>query len=177
MYNEDEDLFVKSMLNVQKNIAHICKENRWGKDGWKNFVVVIVSDGRKKINPRVLTVLNVMGVYADELCRTSVNSNPVKAHLFEFTTQVAVERHSLKVIHKKGNGKINNVVPTQIIFVLKEQNAKKINSHKWFFEAVCETIQPEVCILLDVGTKPEDGSLFHLYRAFERNPMIGGACG
>lgn len=39
-------------------------------------------------------------------------------------------------------------------------------------------------MLLDVGTKPTETSLyevFHLiiklYRAFERNPNVGGACG
>ena len=35
MYNEDENLFTKSMLNVQKNIAHMCHERNWGKDGWQ----------------------------------------------------------------------------------------------------------------------------------------------
>ncbi|KAH9264228.1 hypothetical protein BASA83_012307 [Batrachochytrium salamandrivorans] len=63
-----------------------------------------------------------------------------------------------------------------VIFVLKEKNAKKINSHKWFFNAVCEVIFPEVTMLLDVGTKPSAVSFYHLYRAFERDPRIGGAC-
>ncbi|KAH6562791.1 hypothetical protein BASA60_010995 [Batrachochytrium salamandrivorans] len=69
------------------------------------------------------------------------------------------------------------IFPTQVIFVLKEKNAKKINSHKWFFNAVCEVIFPEVTMLLDVGTKPSAVSFYHLYRAFERDPRIGGACG
>jgi chitin synthase len=155
----------------------MCDESRWGKDGWKNFVVVIVSDGRQKINPRVLTVLNVMGCYAGGLMRTSVDNKAVKAHLFEFTTQVGVDRQGLTLVHRRGNNHIKHIVPTQIIFVLKEKNAKKINSHKWFFEAICETINPEVTMLLDVGTKPETESLWHLYRAFERNPLVGGACG
>ena len=37
MYNENEDLFTKSMLNVQKNIDYICQERKWGKEGWKVF--------------------------------------------------------------------------------------------------------------------------------------------
>jgi chitin synthase len=34
-----------------------------------------------------------------------------------------------------------------------------------------------VCILLDVGTKPETKSLYHLWKAFDLNSKVGGACG
>ncbi|KAJ3323495.1 Chitin synthase, class 1 [Boothiomyces sp. JEL0866] len=174
MYNEDDDLFTKSMMAVAKNISYLCSKEcpfSWGKDGWKNFVVVIVSDGRQKINPRVLTVLSTLGVYIKGLPRASVDGKPVTAHIFESTTQVAVDRQFNIRTRRDG------VVPTQIIFVLKEKNAKKINSHKWFFNAICETINPEVCMLLDVGTKPSETAFFHLWRAFDRNPLVGGACG
>ncbi|KAJ3293691.1 Chitin synthase, class 1 [Borealophlyctis nickersoniae] len=174
MYNEDDELFTKSMLAAMKNIAYLCSDvcpYGWGPDGWKNFVVVIVSDGRAKINPRVLTVLGVMGVYADNLAKASVNGKDVTAHIFEYTTQVGVDRD----LHLRGTESL--LVPTQVIFVLKEKNAKKINSHRWFFNAICKVLEPDVCILLDVGTKPTKTSFFHLYRAFERDENVGGACG
>lgn len=175
MYNEDDMLFVKSLLAVQKNIAYLCSHHcpySWGKDGWKEFVVVIVSDGATKINARVKSILGLYGMWiSDQFTRTSVNDAPVTAHLFELTTQIAVDRDF--EIRNASDG----IVPTQLIFILKQKNAKKINSHKWFFEAVCEVIKPEVVMLLDVGTKPLDKALYHLYRAFERNPFIGGACG
>ena len=171
MYNETNDLFVKSMKAVQKNIAYLCSKDKWGPDGWKNFLVVIVSDGRTKINPEVMNTLAVMGCFVPGLPRTSVNDLPVKVHLFEFTTQVMVDRtYDIK-------SHADNVFPMQVCFVLKEKNAKKINSHKWFFNAICETIQPEVTMLLDVGTKPSDTSFYHLYEAFARDPKVGGACG
>jgi chitin synthase len=56
----------------------------------------------------------------------------------------------------------SGMVPTQIILVIKQKNAKKINSHKWFFNAVCEVINPEVTMLLDVGTKPTEKSLYEV---------------
>jgi chitin synthase len=174
MYNEDDDLFTKSMMAVQKNIAYLCSPHcpfSWGKEGWKRFVVVVVSDGRSKVNPKVLNVLTVMGLYIPGIPRTSVDGKPVTAHVFEGTTQVAVDR-SMNVLHRS-----DGVVPTQVIFLLKEKNAKKINSHKWFFNAVCAQIQPKYCFLLDVGTKPSETAFFHLWRAFDRDPMVGGACG
>ncbi|KAJ3056048.1 Chitin synthase, class 1 [Rhizophlyctis rosea] len=174
MYNEDDDLFTKSMLSAMKNIAYLCSDEcqySWGPDGWKNFVVVVVSDGRAKINPRVLTVLGVMGCYADNLAKASVNGKDVTAHIFEYTTQVGVDRD----LHLRGTESL--LVPTQVIFVLKEKNAKKINSHRWFFNAICKICDPEVTLLLDVGTKPTKTSFYHLYRAFESDPNVGGACG
>jgi chitin synthase len=66
MYNEDDQLFMKTMNAVIKNIAHLCnrtKSKMWGPEGWKKVVVCVVSDGRTKIHPRVLQVLGAMGVY------------------------------------------------------------------------------------------------------------------
>jgi chitin synthase len=72
MYNEDEELFARSMHGVMKNIAHLCKRDRsktWGKDGWKKVVVCIVSDGRMKINSRTLSVIAAMGAYQDGIAK------------------------------------------------------------------------------------------------------------
>jgi cellulose synthase/poly-beta-1,6-N-acetylglucosamine synthase-like glycosyltransferase len=68
-------------------------------------------------------------------------------------------------------------VPVQIIFCLKEENQKKINSHRWFFNAFGPILEPNVCILLDVGTMPGPTSIYHLWKAFDINSNVGGACG
>ena len=65
----------------------------------------------------------------------------------------------------------------QIIFCLKEKNQKKINSHRWFFNAFGPILQPNVCVLLDVGTRPGPSSIYHLWKAFDINSNVGGACG
>jgi chitin synthase len=65
----------------------------------------------------------------------------------------------------------------QIIFCLKEKNQKKINSHRWFFNAFGPILQPIVCVLLDVGTMPGPGSIYHLWKSFDLNSNVGGACG
>lgn len=72
MYNEDEELFCRTMHGVMKNIAHLCKRDRsktWGKEGWKKVVVCIVSDGRSKINSRTLSVIATMGAYQDGVAK------------------------------------------------------------------------------------------------------------
>jgi len=174
MYNENDELFCKTMSSVMKNIAYLCtrsKSRTWGDKGWQKAVVCIVADGRKKIHPRVLTCLSAMGVYQEGVAKNTVNGKDVTAHIYEYTTQVMVDQ-DLRI-----RGSEKGVVPVQIIFCLKEQNKKKLNSHRWFFNAFGPIVKPNVCILLDVGTRPTGTSLYHLWKAFDRDPQVAGACG
>lgn len=174
MYNEDEELFCRTMHGVIKNIAHLCKRDRskiWGKEGWKKVVVCIVSDGRQKINSRTLSVVAAMGGYQEGIAKNKVNNAPVTAHIYEYTTQISVTPSMKLETADRG------VVPVQIIFCLKEKNQKKLNSHRWFFNAFGPILQPNVCVLLDVGTMPGPTSIYHLWKAFDINSNVGGACG
>jgi chitin synthase len=74
-------------------------------------------------------------------------------------------------------GSEKGVVPVQILFCLKEKNQKKINSHRWFFQAFGPLIRPNVCVLLDVGTKPGGRSIYNLWKSFDINRNVAGACG
>ena len=162
------------MTAIMKNIAHLCSRKRssmWGDEGWKKVVVCIVSDGRAKVNRRVLDVMGIMGVYQDGIMKDHVNEKTVTAHVFEYTTQVCVTPDLKVQGHDKG------YVPVQVLFCLKEKNAKKINSHRWFFNAFGPLLRPNVCMLIDVGTKPTNSSLYHLWKAFDKHPTVGGSCG
>jgi len=173
MYNEDEVLFARSMTSVMKNIGYMCRENKhkWSKQGWQNIVVCIVSDGRKKINAKVLDSLEVMGVYQKDVMKNQVNGKDVTAHIFEYTVQTCFDENMNLCGPDKG------YTPVQVIFCLKEKNQKKINSHRWFFNAFGRILRPEVCVLIDVGTKPTHDSIYQLWKAFDSDPNVGGACG
>ncbi|CAD6930773.1 unnamed protein product, partial [Tilletia controversa] len=174
MYNEDEILFTRTLHGVAKNIAHLCsrhKSRTWGPDGWKKVVVCIIADGRKKVHPRVLDCLAALGVYQEGVAKNMVNGKVVHAHCYEYTTQLSIDS-SLQF-----KGAERGLVPMQVIFCLKEKNAKKINSHRWFFNAFAPVLQPNVCILLDVGTRPEAKSIYYLWKTFDLNSNAGGACG
>jgi chitin synthase len=78
------------MYGVMRNIAHLCERKNsqtWGTDAWKKVVVIIIADGRKKIHPRVLDCLTLLGVYQPgDHMKNMVNDKRVTAHLFEYTT-------------------------------------------------------------------------------------------
>ncbi|KAL2177549.1 glycosyltransferase family 2 protein [Thermothelomyces heterothallicus CBS 202.75] len=174
MYNEDEFDFTRTMHAVMKNISHLCSRNKsrtWGENGWQKIVVCIVSDGREKIHPRTLDALAAMGVYQHGIAKNYVNQKAVQAHVYEYTTQVSLDSDL------KFKGAEKGIVPCQIIFCLKEKNQKKLNSHRWFFNAFGKALNPNVCVLLDVGTRPATTALYHLWKAFDTDSNVAGACG
>ncbi|KAI2473120.1 glycosyltransferase family 2 protein [Annulohypoxylon bovei var. microspora] len=174
MYNEDDILFARTMIGVLKNVEYMCsrKESKtWGPDAWKKVVVCVVSDGRAKINPRTRALLSGMGVYQEGIAKQQVNGKDVTAHIYEYTTQVGmqIKNDVVQLIPKKQ--------PVQMLFCLKEKNQKKINSHRWFFQAFGRVLDPNICVLIDAGTKPGGNSIYHLWKAFDLEPMCAGACG
>jgi chitin synthase len=174
MYNENEVDFTRTMHGVMRNIAHFCsrsKSRTWGKDGWQKIVVCVMADGRRKVHPRTLNALAAMGVYQEGIAKNIVNQKEVTAHVYEYTTQVSLDEGL------KFKGAEKGIVPCQMIFCLKERNQKKLNSHRWFFNAFGRALTPNVCILLDVGTKPESKALYHLWKAFDQDSNVAGAAG
>ncbi|ESK96664.1 glycosyltransferase family 2 protein [Moniliophthora roreri MCA 2997] len=174
MYNEDEILFCRTLYGVMKNIQHLCTRKNsqtWGTDAWKKVVVAIIADGRKKVHPRVLDCLTLLGVYQPGPMKNNILEKPVTAHLFEYTTSFGLDPNLQFKYPDKG------IVPTQIVFCMKEKNQKKINSHRWAFNAFAAQLQPNVCVLLDVGTRPGSNSIYKLWKVFDTHSNVGGACG
>ena len=185
MYNEDDTLFARTMHGVMKNIAYLCKRDRsstWGKDGWKKVVVCIVSDGRQKINSRTLSAIAAIGAYQYGIATNVVNGTSLPPRVRpRFLKSYCLNPTQCETVSITESNKIEGaekgIVPVQIIFCLKEKNQKKINSHRWFFNAFGPILQPNVCVLLDVGTRPGPSSIYHLWKAFDINSNVGGACG
>mmetsp|Transcript_14964 Transcript_14964/g.20296 ORF Transcript_14964/g.20296 Transcript_14964/m.20296 type:complete len:227 (+) Transcript_14964:508-1188(+) len=64
-----------------------------------------------------------------------------------------------------------------ICFGVKHRNDGKINSHRWFFQGICKYLKPELCLMLDIGTRPDDYALLKLYKHMQADKTCGGCCG
>ncbi|KNE72597.1 hypothetical protein AMAG_17040 [Allomyces macrogynus ATCC 38327] len=179
MYNEPPEHFVKTIQGVQRNLRQLLKMPEWSPDDWRRVLVVVVSDGRAKIHPDTLTLIGLMGGYQDGVMKKAYQGLPTQAHLFEVTTMAQFHGDPESGTKPVYPGARNNeaVVPLQLLFCLKEQNKQKISSHRWFFNAFAQSLKPEVCLLIDVGTKPLDKSIYYLWRVFNDDAQVGGACG
>ena len=174
MYNEEDELFARTLIGVIKNIEYMNNRKTsktWGNEAWKKVVVCVVSDGRAKINPRTRAVLAALGCFQEGIAKQKVNGKDVTAHVYEYTTQMTCDIKGHVVTVKKGS------TPVQILFCLKEKNQKKINSHRWFFQAFGSVLNPNICCLIDAGTRPGKDSVYNLWKAFDINPNCAGACG
>ncbi|KAJ7179148.1 glycosyltransferase family 2 protein [Mycena filopes] len=183
-YNEDKTLYARTLHGVMLNIRDICKTKQskfWrrsaeeGTPGWQKIVVALIVDGLDSMDKSVLDILATVGVYQDGIMKKDLDSKQTVAHIFEYTTQLSIDATPQLVLPQSGDA--NNLVPVQIIFVLKAKNQKKINSHRWLFNAIGKMLQPETCVLIDAGTKPGHKSIYYLWEAFYNDPHLGGCCG
>ena len=179
-YNEDKVLTARTLHSVMQNIRDIVNLKRsefWNKGGpaWQKIVVCLVFDGIDPCDKETLDVLATVGIYQDGVMKKDVLDKPTVAHIFEYTTQLSVTPNQQLI--RPNDNDATSLPPVQMMFVLKAKNSKKINSHRWLFNAVGRILNPEVCILLDAGTKPGNKSLLALWEAFYNDKDLGGACG
>ena len=66
-------------------------------------------------------------------------AHKVRLMSLQYTTQLSVDATPQLVLPQPNDA--NNLVPVQIIFVLKAKNQKKINSHRWLFNAIGKMLQ------------------------------------
>lgn len=183
-YNEDKTLYARTLHGVMLNIRDICKTKQskyWrraaeeGLPGWQRITVALIVDGLEPMDKSVLDILATVGVYQDGVMKKQVDGKDTVAHIFEYTTQLSVDAKPQLVLPHENDP--NNLVPVQIIFVLKAKNQKKINSHRWLFNAIGKILEPQICVLIDAGTKPGHKSIYYLWEAFYNDAHLGGCCG
>ena len=179
-YNEDKELTSRTLHGVMQNIrdiVNIKKSEFWNKGGpaWQKIVVCLVFDGIDPCDKGTLDVLATIGVYQDGIMKKDIDGKETVAHIFEYTTQLSVTPNQ-QLIRPMDDGP-STLPPVQMMFCLKQKNTKKINSHRWLFTAFGRILNPEVCILLDAGTKPGHKALLALWEAFYNDKDLGGSCG
>ncbi|CAG8674912.1 2573_t:CDS:2, partial [Racocetra fulgida] len=133
--DEDEVLLSSTLHRVIENIAYLCS----------------LTESPTWINKRTLSYLKALGVYQDGIAKSKVNNKTVRAHIYEYTTQISIQC-SKDSVDKK------TIASTQIIFCLKEKSKGKTGSHQWFFNAFCPILNPRICLLIDVGVRPVAGT-------------------
>ncbi|ODQ78163.1 glycosyltransferase family 2 protein [Babjeviella inositovora NRRL Y-12698] len=181
MYNEHDILLGRTLQGIMENIKYMTslkKSQTWGENSWKKIVVCVISDGRSKINPRAKALMTALGCYQEGFAKSVIDEKEVQAHLFETTSLINIQEVTeTKVIFADTAKDIETNIPVQFVFCLKEKNAKKINSHRWFFQSFAKLLDPKITVLLDAGTKPDKKSLYNLWREFKTDENVAGACG
>lgn len=179
-YNEDKHLLSRTLHGIMQNVRDVVtlkNSEFWNKGGpaWQKIVVCLLFDGIEPCDKETLDVLATIGLYQDGIMKRDVDGKETTAHIFEFTTQLSVTENQ-QLIRPMDESR-NTIPPVQLMLCLKAKNNKKINSHRWFFNAFGRILNPEVCVMLDVGTKPRPKALLRLWEAFYNDKDLGGASG
>ena len=107
---------------------------------------------------------NIDDIMIKELPKEEIPSNLL--HCFQVTTSdFGLESELLK------GRRIN------FMFCIKQRNDGKINSHKWFFQAMCKFLKPEYTLMLDIGARPDQNAIQKLFNFMREHPQAGGVCG
>ncbi|KAK9894719.1 glycosyltransferase family 2 protein [Cystobasidium minutum MCA 4210] len=192
-YNEPRELVARTLFGIQTNIRDMVI-SKWsefqlaskrdveagnggdsGDASWKKVVVAIILDGIEPADKAALDIFAAQGIYQDSIMKKDIDGVPTVCHIFEYTTQISISEKPQLIFPAKE--KAEGLVPTQFILCIKAKNAKKINSHRWLFNALGRHLNPEVCVLIDAGTKPQPKSIYLLWEAFHHNKSLGGAAG
>jgi chitin synthase len=88
----------------------------------------------------------------------------------------SIEKNLSFVYQNLWSPKSTDQYKLKILSCFKHTNGTKLSSHLWFFEGFCRQFNPEICVLLDVGTKPGPKGILRYLESFQ-NENIGGVTG
>lgn len=100
--------------------------------------------------------------------RNYVHQRKQCAYLYSVREEII--ENSEEFVDKMNRGESDNRETGQylnLFYCVKFQNRKKINSHLWFLNGFCQEFNPDYCIFMDCGVKPEPDAIFKFFNAFE----------
>lgn len=80
-------------------------------------------------------------------------------------------------ISRKFPSDANKDRTVNFFFAIKQFNKGKIDSHLYFFRGFCKELNPDLCLMLDIGTEPKSQSINKLVDLMNNQPNLGGCCG
>ena len=177
MYNEGIHEFNATLKGVAKNLRYFVK---YGIPLKKITCIVIVdgtsaflkeirkneSDGRKS---------TFRSIFDEDMIKEAFEVDTIET--CKFDGQQELDEFAHIFVHNIEFEGVDEGYPLQLVFCIKQQNKRKLNTHLWFFGGFCEMIQPKYVVLLDVGTEPEKKALFYMIEAMETDENLAGSCG
>lgn len=169
MYNEDEGELKNTLRGIVHNYnCFRAEDEKYGltKD---DFTVFIICDGYDRIPDSFKKHARDKGFLDEELLvqrgfmdrtddkRAPYKMTPLKNIMDEEVPTEDIPKNILHVwqVTTWDLGLEEDILKGRrmhIMFAVKHRNDGKINSHKWFFQAICKYLKPELCLMLDIGT-------------------------
>jgi chitin synthase len=149
----------------------------------------IVADGINKISSTVVEFFEVFGLYLSEIgtikkdlfyFKNEFKLDSLKECLASFMDSNSNDIDNWKEVYAQSlvtsNSHVtlnNNESKIQFLFLLKKDNAGKLDSHWWFYHVFCPMLAPDICFQIDVGTVPSRECINEMLRLMQSEKGIG----
>ncbi len=165
MYNESPDDLARTFEGLVDTLQDLqrahCLRSR-------DVVIALVADGADRVHPDAKTWLVDMGFWDPEHPDYS-QAKGATMHFFSSTTRL--------VCPPDEDDPSGADVHMQFVYMLKEKNAKKLDSHAWILEGLAPLLTPDFCVFVDVGTRPRPTAVRRLVQEMVEDPRVAGCCG
>ncbi len=129
----------------------------------REFVICIIVDGLDKMSRDFARYAQAIGIYVPEQIDPRADF-----HMFESQ----VERGILFDKTGRGRDASTHLVPQRIILFIKTENRGKLDSHRCFFDMICNFYSSAYFVQIDVGTAPKNDALYHMWKELQHNPNL-----
>lgn len=190
VYNESSTALIYSLASLRENLDYLIQQKKILPEA---VTLCLIFDGRDKISPSVLELLENLELYNYQALEQSSGAHIFVSqldfdHIEKLISVNTLEKHDnhwLQVYQTAQSE--NKLLPKnhhqprlksiEVILCIKEQNLGKLNSHWWFFQVLGTYLQPKYCVQMDVGSIPCSSNLGYLWEFLEQNPDVGAAAG
>lgn len=133
--------------------------------------------------PRV-ALQKVLGSFADTFA--SARGEALQVHSFEWTARMRVlpsevwtKQHAEADLRRHMSLPAGQILspPMQFHALIKQNNGGKIHSHELLFRGLCRSLDPQLVLMLDAGTVPNDDAIALLVKHMHEYPDCGGVTG
>ena len=168
IYNEPGIALQTTIKSLIDSIAHAILSSKI--EPGTPITFCIIADGIARVPDTVIDFLEFFGLYLSEnldidkdllYFKNVFNLEDLRKNLavyldsnlsfIENWKKVYPERLKCSDSHLY---RINNESKIQLLFLLKKENAGKLDSHWWFYHVFCSILTPDICFQIDVGTVP-----------------------
>lgn len=187
LYNETGDALAATLAALTDSIAYLYAKN--GEEYSENITICIIVDGVEEMSGSAqiffesqgiefpLPMLNKDDIYFynahKELHRlNAVDEIPAASawlDLYKFSVKC-----SGGVCQDKLQTRCSDI-SVQFLVCIKSKNAGKLDSHKLFYQKICDYIVPSYCFQIDAGTCPVKEAVYNVWYAFQCQENMGAA--
>jgi chitin synthase len=160
LYNEPFELLRNSLSAL---LASIDAQRFGRRYGATSSCVVIIADGRNRVDPEILRFFEEVGV---------VHTGRSFSALGE-TVHLSRKRIDEVMTGLGVGGSLTGEVDFAIC--VKNENRGKLHSHALFFQQICPVLGPELCYQLDAGTMVDADAVSKLVAYMGDRPEVAAA--